>query len=81
MTLATISKNKKKPQLTKEQIGEVQWLNKPRGKDAILVGKFKEFWVLSKKGQESPILVYDQAEWDAFINGTKNHEFDNLVNV
>jgi len=73
------NKNKNKPQLTKKQISEIQWLNKPRKKDAIRVGRFKKFWILSKNEPDSPVLVYDQAEWDAFVGGVEKHEFDDLA--
>ena len=59
--------NQKKPLLTKAEIATIQWLNSPKKKDAIKVGRFQEYWVLSKNELDSPILVYDQMEWDAFI--------------
>lgn len=73
------SSPKKVPQLTKKHIKEIHWLNKTKKKDAIRVGKFKEFWVLSQNDPNSPLLVYDQAEWAAFVAGVKDHTFDNLV--
>ncbi len=73
------NKNKKKPQLTQKQIAEIQWLNKPRKKDAIRVGRFKEYWILSQSKPDTPVLVYDQAEWDAFVDGVEKHEFDDLA--
>lgn len=64
---------------TKKQIAEIQWFNNPKKNDAIRVGKCNEFWILSQKAPGSPILLYDQAEWDSFIDGVTNDEFDALV--
>lgn len=76
----TMQYNKqKKPLLTKKQIAEIHWLNNLRKKDAIRVGKYKAYWILSKNEPDSHILVYDQAEWTAFINGVNNHEFDDFI--
>jgi hypothetical protein len=35
-------------------------------------------WVLMRAGDrpDGQILVFDHAEWDAFIRGVKDHEFD-----
>jgi len=30
----------------------------------------------SKLGADSPVLIFDQDEWEAFIQGAKNGEFD-----
>ena len=65
---------------TKKQIAEIQWLNNPKKNDAILVGKFNKFWILSQMAPGSPFLIYDQAEWDAFVAGVKDNEFDALIN-
>jgi len=73
------NKNKKKPQLTQKQIAEIQWLNKPRKKDAIRVGRFKEYWILSQSKPDTPVLVYDQAQSSAFVGGVEKHEFDDLA--
>jgi Domain of unknown function (DUF397) len=34
--------------------------------------------VRDSKNPVGPILMYTQAEWDAFLHGAKNGEFDNL---
>ena len=71
-----MNKKKKKPLLTAKQIAKIQWV-----KDAgeIRVGRYKEYWILSQKKENAPILVYDQMEWDAFVDGVIKHEFDDLV--
>lgn len=69
----------KKPQLTKAEIEKVQWLNNPKKKDAVRIGRFQKYWILSQNDKASPYLVYDQTEWDAFISGVKEHEFDDLT--
>jgi len=71
----------KKSTLTKVQISKIHWLNAPKKKEAIRVGRFNEYWILSKNESKSPILVYDQAEWDAFVSGVKKHEFDDLTKL
>lgn len=68
----------KKPQLTKTQIENIQWLNTPK-KNAIKVGRYKEYWILSQNKKDSPYLVYDQAEWDAFVDGVNKHKFDEII--
>ena len=71
-----------KPYLTQEQILQIHWIHNPKDKNAICIGKYKEYWVLSQNlGINSPVLVYNQDEWDAFIDGVKNKEFDDLTNT
>jgi len=69
----------KKPKLTKAQIRNIKWLNEPKGKDAVRVGRFQEYWILSQNEKDSLVLVYNQVEWNSFIEGVKNHEFDFLI--
>jgi len=73
-------KKLKKPQLTEAQIKEIQWLKEPKKKNEIKVGRFEQYWVLSKNVVDSPILVYDQSEWDNFVAGVKDNVFDDLAN-
>lgn len=32
--------------------------------------------VRDSKNQNGPVLTFDKAEWQAFLAGAKNHEFD-----
>jgi len=79
MRQSQISKKLKKPQLTQKQILEIQWMHTPKNKKAIHIGRYKQYWVVSQNLPDSPVLVYDQNEWDAFIEGVKNKEFDDLL--
>ena len=71
----------KKPQLTSKQIKEIHWLEDPKDKGDIRVGRYNDYWILNQKKPESPILVYNQTEWDAFVSGVNNHEFDDLAKI
>jgi hypothetical protein len=75
----TLSKQLKKPQITQKHASKIQWLNNPRNKKAIRVGRYKEYWVVSQKDPASPLLVYNQNEWDAFTKGVKDKKFDYLI--
>lgn len=68
-----------KPQLTAKQLKAIQWLENPKEKDGIRVGRYKDYWILSQNQQGAPVLVYTQEEWDAFVDGVKKHEFDDLI--
>lgn len=68
----------KKPRLTSKQREKIQWLTSSKAKGAIKVGRYKDYWILSQNASDL-LLVYDQAEWDAFVSGVNNHEFDFLV--
>jgi hypothetical protein len=35
--------------------------------------------VRDSKDPEGPVLIYTRAEWEAFLDGAKNGEFDNLI--
>lgn len=39
---------------------------------------FVDEWVLMRAGDQpgGHVLVFDHAEWDAFLRGAKDHEFD-----
>lgn len=71
----------KKKYLSVDQIKEIRWLRVFKGRKNFRVGKFQNFWVLSQYKSKGPFLLYDQEEWDAFIAGIKNHEFDDLINI
>ena len=73
------SKLPPKPHLSKKQIAKIQWLNASTDKNFLRVGRYKNFWVISKQHPHAPVLIYNQNEWDAFIDGVKTHEFDDLV--
>jgi hypothetical protein len=67
-----------KPTINDNQIKEIQWLKSPKGQ-GLHVGKWKEYTVLSKYKTKGPILVYNQAEWEAFLDGVNKGEFDDLT--
>lgn len=69
-----------KPHLTKVQVSNIHWLNNPKNKDAIRIGRYQEYWILSQNEPDSSVLVYDQTEWDAFVDGVNKREFDDLAN-
>ncbi|GAA1457696.1 hypothetical protein GCM10009603_08640 [Nocardiopsis exhalans] len=52
------------------------------GRDVTVENKTVEdevFVVRDSKNPDQPALVYTRAEWDAFVEGVKNGEFDSEV--
>lgn len=69
----------KKSTITPAQFKEITWLKSVKGQ-GVHVGEWHEYVVLSKtKNPKDVLLVYDHAEWDAFVKGVANREFDDLA--
>lgn len=57
-----------------------QWRRSSDGPGAVEVAFTGEWVLLRIAGDpEGRVLVYDHAEWDAFIDGARNGEFDDAV--
>jgi hypothetical protein len=79
MKKTTLLKHKNKPLLNDKQIMNIQWIHAPKNRNAIRIGKYKDYWILNQQSPNSTLLVYTQREWDAFIEGVKGKEFDDLI--
>lgn len=58
-------------------VDDVAWRRSGEGPDTVRIA-FVDGWVLMRAGDRpgDRILVFDHAEWDAFVRGAKDHEFD-----
>lgn len=72
------------PRPAKPTVGElgidvdaVAWRRSGTRSDAVEVA-FVDEWVLMRSGDrpDGHVLVFDHAEWDAFVRGVKDQEFD-----
>lgn len=58
-------------------VDAVTWRRSGDAPGAVEVA-FVDEWVLMRAGDQPDdhILVFDHGEWDAFVRGAKDHEFD-----
>ncbi|HEX6445997.1 MAG TPA: DUF397 domain-containing protein [Streptosporangiales bacterium] len=58
-------------------VDAVAWQRSGDGGDPVEIAFVGE-WVLMRAGDRpaGQVLVFDHAEWDAFVRGVKDHEFD-----
>jgi len=58
-------------------VDAVAWQRSGDGPDPVEIA-FVDEWVLMRTGGRpgGDVLVFDHAEWDAFVRGVKDHEFD-----
>lgn len=56
-------------------VDAVHWQASGDGPDRLEVA-FVGDWVLLRTAAGGQVLVYDHREWDAFVRGAKDHEFD-----
>lgn len=40
---------------------------------------FSGEWILVRAGAAGQVLVFDHGEWDAFVRGARDHEFDDAA--
>ena len=60
-------------------VDTVRWQGSGNGPDALQVAFVGE-WVLMRAGAGAgEVLVFDHAEWDAFLRGVKDEEFDDAA--
>lgn len=56
-------------------VATVPWQRAGGGTGEVQVA-FVEEWVLVRAGSAGQVLVFDHGEWDAFLRGAKDDEFD-----
>jgi hypothetical protein len=65
-------------------LGAQQWRRSGPGEQAIevaFVDALDQRWILMRVSDdpEGRVLVYNEDEWDAFLDGAKNGEFDDAT--
>lgn len=78
---------KEKPDPSEIDFSSVEWLSSPtpEGEDAeggpVEIAFLDDGNVAMRSGEEpeGPVLIFTPAEWDAFVGGVKDGEFDDLL--
>ncbi|HEY8372918.1 MAG TPA: DUF397 domain-containing protein [Pseudonocardiaceae bacterium] len=67
-----------KPKAEELDLSRAEWITSTDDGTPGVEVAFLDEWVLMRNGAEpdGPVLVFDHAEWEAFVLGAKDGEFD-----
>lgn len=76
---------KEKPDASELDLSNVEWISSPEedpdGEGSVEIAFLDGGNVAMRNSEEpeGPVLVFTPAEWDAFVGGVKDGEFDDLT--